>query len=174
MCKRDVTRDITWCIDRCAASMRAIPTFLPTSNTTPFPHIPSAVTRFLPRLFFSPSPFTRFSPSYFFSHSRAIIFHRPPLLQQISPPFRAPPRPSWQNPVRHLSCRVSSELIIKCIIVPVGLPSLLYNRLFTLVGLCEVSPYHSRLPPQKETRHGSSRIFDAALSWSASLTSKRL
>lgn len=139
--ERDVTRGITWCIDRCAASTRAIPAAnLPTypKHYYPFPSRP-VCSRFAspspplpspppPASSPSPSPFTRLSAPPPF-RARASILHRPPLLQQTpcvslpslpaSPPRSSTPLDETPSDIHR---RVSSELIIKCIVVPTPTP----------------------------------------------------
>ena len=154
--ERDVTRGITWCIDRCAASTRAIPTYccqpsyLPQALYHYYPHTPSAVT---------PSPISLPSPSPRFSlrplHSLVRLpsspwnLHSPPTSASATNPL-SPPKlvllPHFSTTLDEtpsdIHPRISSELIIKCIIVPAGWPPhpRRISPLFTLTGPCEIFP----------------------------------
>lgn len=175
-----MTRGITWCIDRCAASTRAIPaanqpSYLPQAllplslasprlasrlqslrlSPPPFPSLPS------------PFPFTR--PSVPTSRPRTTILHRSlhfcnkplalPSPLHLSSPRSSTPLDETPSDIHR---RVSSELIIKCIVVPTPTSRGTHPLLFTLIGSRETSLSPSLSSPRRHTpatRHGSSRIF---------------
>lgn len=111
--EKDVTRGITWCIDRRAASTRAIPA----ANLPTYPkHLPLSLIR---PTHFPPDHHSPLRPpSPFYPPSL-----RPSPLQQTNhpPPPALHPLPGHQPPAKppsDIHRRVSSELIIKCIVVP--------------------------------------------------------
>jgi len=144
-----------------------LPTFLPTPSTTPFPHIPvcsHSPPRLSPRTPL-PTPFTR--PVPFPSN-----YHSPPLLQQTraaSLPLPLALLDSLDETPSDIHRHVSSELIIKCIIVParIAIPphatlsfrSLVGPRKISFRPRVAVSALSSLLPPTAVARYGSSNIF---------------
>lgn len=113
-----MTRGITWCIDRRAASTRAIPAAnLPTyPKHYPFPS--SAPPTFLQTtILLSPSPSSSIHPTFLPSPRRPCNKPTTP----SSPPPYTPCPATHQPPAKppsDIHRRVSSELIIKCIVVP--------------------------------------------------------
>lgn len=108
-----------------------LPTFLPTLSTTPFPHTPVctslAFVLLLPPS--STSPFVLHPHSLHSLAPEPTILLRPPLLQQTTP-ARPLLDPLDETP-SDIHRRVSSELIIKCIVVPAGLPLPTLQALFS-------------------------------------------
>lgn len=104
-----------------------LPTFLPTPSTTPFPHTPVCTSLALV-LLPSTSPFA-LHPHSLSIHSPLNHHSPPPLLQQTTP-ARPLLDPLDETP-SDIHRRVSSELIIKCIVVPAGLPFPTLQALFS-------------------------------------------
>lgn len=122
-----------------------LPTFLPTPSTTPFPHTPVCTSLALV-LLPSTSPFA-LHPHSLSIHSPLNHHSPPPLLQQTTP-ARPLLDPLDETP-SDIHRRVSSELIIKCIVVPAGLPFPTLQALFSPSSAShEVAhPLRRRSPP---------------------------
>lgn len=140
------------------------PSYLPQALLPPFPRVPSAIA------FASPPPFPSPSPSPFTRpYPPRPRHHSPPTSTSATNPLRfprlSPPRcsiPLDENP-SDIHRRVSSELIIKCIVVSTPTsqrtPSFHPHRLTRSLSFSVPPPPP---PPRRHTpatRHGSSRIF---------------
>lgn len=141
-----MTRGITWCIDRRAASTRAIPAAnLPTyPKHYPFPS--SAPPTFLQTtiLLSVPHPFLLLSSIH-------LPFLPRPCNKPTPPPYPLPGHQPPAKPPSDIHRRVSSELIIKCIVVPARalqyVPSIHYFSPPTLPPSRAISFPPPPLPP---------------------------